>query len=310
MPMKVVVAGGSGFLGSALVTHLASAGHDVVVLTRRPARGTSASRVREVAWQPESSSPGAAPGPWARELDGADAVVNLAGAGLADRRWTAARKALLRSSRLLSTRSLVAAMHAASPRPAVFVQGSAVGYYGTTADRTIDETSPPGTDFLATLCVDWEAESAPAESPGCRLVIVRTGVVLGPGGGALRPLRRLFALFLGGPIASGRQYMSWIHLADWVALVAWALENPSVAGVVNATAPHPVTNAEFSRALGRALHRPSWLPVPAFALRLAVGEVADVALITGQQVLPRKTMALGFSFRYPTVDEAMAAAVR
>ena len=301
--MKVIIAGGSGFLGRALTAQLAAGGHDVVVLTRRA--GPSSGGVRTVAWSPDGRA-----GEWAREIDGADAVVNLAGEGIADKRWSAARKDALRQSRILSTRSLVAAIRAAARRPSVFVSGSAVGYYGATGDDALDESFPPGSDFLATLCVDWEAEAQAASALGCRVVIVRTGVVLAREGGALKQLLPPFQWFVGGPVAPGTQWMSWIHRDDWVALVAWAIANAQVAGVVNATAPNPVRNAEFSKALGRALDRPSWLPVPGLALRVLVGELADVALVRGQRVLPARASQLGFPFVYPEIDAAMRSAVR
>ena len=300
--MKVVIAGGSGFLGRALSGHLVARGHEVVILTRG-AHLPGSTGAKAVEWHPDGSPN---PGAWANEIDGAGAIVNLSGAGLADKRWSRRRKEELRQSRIQPTRSLVAAIRAAAVKPAVFVQGSAVGFYGASDEQVIDESFPPGQDFFGQLCVAWEAEAHPAAALGCRLVIVRSGVVLGHGGGALEKLIPPFRFFVGGPIASGRQYMSWIHLADWIAFVTMALETPSVSGVVNATAPTPVTNEDFSRALGRALRRPSWLRVPGFALRLLVGEVADQALIVGQRVVPKRAQEMGFAFKYPDVDSALA----
>lgn len=300
--MKIVISGGTGFLGKPLVAHLAGKGHDIVVLSRG---GMSAPRgSRAVPWQPDGST-----GPWAQEIDGADGVINLAGAGIADKRWSAARKEFLRSSRVLSTRSLVAAVRAATRKPSAFIQGSAVGFYGVGGDQIVDESFPPGDDFLGQMAMAWEAEARPVESLGVRLVIIRTGVVLARDGGALSKLMRSFQFFVGGPVASGRQYLSWVHRDDWIALVDWALESPAVSGPVNAAAPQPVTNAEFSKALGRALRRPSWLPVPAFALRLLVGEMAGPMLIGGQRVVPKRATELGFTFKYPDVDGAMVAAL-
>ena len=252
-------------------------------------------------WNPD----GTATGDGVRALDGAGAVINLAGEGLADRRWTRARKAALRASRVNSTRSLVAAIRGVSARPPTFIQASGVGYYGTSPDQTFDESFPPGADFLAQLCVAWEAEAHPCTALGCRLAIVRSGVVLARDGGALKQLVLPFKFFVGGPIASGRQYFSWIHRDDWVSLIAWLLHTESASGVFNGTSPAPVTNADFSRAVGRSLHRPSWLPVPGFALRLLVGEFAVDGLIHGQRVLPRRALEAGFSFRYPQIDEAL-----
>ena len=303
-PGRVVLAGGSGFLGQPLVAALVARRHDVVVLSRT---GASSSRAghRTVAWSPDGTA-----GPWAKEIDGAQAVINLAGAGLADKRWNAARKDALLSSRVLSTRSLVTAVRNAAVRPGVFLQGSATGFYGLADDRVLDESHPPGGDFLAEMATAWEAEARPLEALGVRLVIVRTGIVLSRDGGALAKMMLPFRFFVGGPIASGAQYLSWIHLDDWIALMLWALDHAHVSGAINAAAPAPVTNREFSAALGRALHRPSWLSVPAFALRLLVGEMADVALIGGQRVVPTRALDLGFTFRYPAIDEAMRAAVQ
>jgi uncharacterized protein (TIGR01777 family) len=306
--VKIVLAGGSGYLGSALASSFAADGHDVVILTRQPK--PPAGSVRFVVWRPDRTSALGQPSQeWAHELDGADAVVNLAGAGLADRRWTAARKGVLRGSRLVGTRQLISAIRAAARRPPVFVQGSAVGYYGTAGDEILDESSPAGSDFLAHLCVDWEREGQAAEAFGCRVVIVRTGIVLSKHGGALRKLLPAFRLFAGGPIASGRQYMSWIHLDDWVAMVRWAIDTPSVSGPINATAPAPVPNMEFSTTLGRVLNRPAALQMPGRVLRILIGEMADLALIKGQRVVPARARALGFTFRYPAVDAALHAAV-
>jgi uncharacterized protein (TIGR01777 family) len=308
--MKIVIAGGSGFLGRRLASSLVAGGHDVTVLTRRAAAGPDAS-VRAVSWTPDGSAPSPGSGPsaaWTREIGAADVIVNLAGAGVADRRWSAPRKAVLRSSRIASTRSLVAALRVSETRPRVFLSASGIGYYGDGGEEILDESSPPGSDFLAMLCVEWEAEARAAS--GCRVVVMRTGVVLARGEGALKKLVPPFLLFGGGPIASGRQWMSWIHVDDWVAMMRWAIDTPAVTGPMNGTAPNPARNADFSRALGRALHRPSWLPMPAFALRLIVGEMAGIALVAGQRVMPAKAVSSGFAFQYPNLDEALQAALR
>jgi hypothetical protein len=291
-----------------LTSALVNRKHDVTILTRHAVAARPS--VRHVVWRPDTTHKmGQVSQEWAYEIDGADAIVNLTGAGIADRRWTNSRKSALRSSRILSTRQLISAVRAAKHRPAVFIQGSAVGYYGTAGDEVLDEASPPGSDFLATLCRDWEAEGRHAEALGCRVVIVRTGIVLARDGGAIKKMLLPFQFGLGGPIASGRQYMSWIHRDDWVALVVWVLETAAVTGAINATAPAPVTNAEFSRAFGAALHRPAALPMPGFVLRLLIGEMADVALIRGQRVVPKRAQEIGFTFTYPAIDAAMAAAV-
>lgn len=297
--MRIVIAGGSGLLGRALAARLIGNGHEVVNLSRR-ASGQARRGYREVSWNPDGST-----GPWASELASADAVVNIAGAGIADKRWTKARKAELRASRLDSTRSLISAMQATSRAP-VFIQGSAVGYYGASLDDAIlDEQSPPGHDFLARLAVEWEDAASPAAALGCRLVVIRTGIVLASEGGALPPMARPFRLFAGGPVGTGRQYMSWVTSDDWVSLVVWAISAPQASGPLNATAPAPVTNAELGKAIGRVLGRPSWLPVPAFVLRTALGEMADALLLSGQRVLPTRTTSLGFAFSYFDLHDAL-----
>jgi uncharacterized protein (TIGR01777 family) len=303
--MKVVIAGGSGLIGRALAGHLAWGGHQVVVLTRDAAAQPPTVAIRHVEWQPDGTA-----GSWASEIDGAGAVVNLSGAGMADARWSAERKRELRESRVLPTRSLVAAVRQATTKPGVFLQGSAVGFYGASLDdRELDESFPPGDDQLGQLCVTWEAEAHPVAALGSRLVFMRSGVVLSHEGGILKSLRWPFQLFAGGPVATGRQYMSWIHIDDWVAMAMWALVTPGVAGSLNATSPSPVTNDAFMRAYAKALGRPSWLRVPGIALKAIFGEMADEMLIKGQRVVPKHALALGFRFKYPAVDEAMAAAV-
>src|SRR5262245_57789560 len=274
--MRIVIAGGSGFLGTALSARLAKDGHAVVTLTRNATEARSPGLVRYAEWTPNGDT-----GPWAREIDGADAVINLAGAGLADKRWTAARKRVLRDSRVNSARSLLGAMRAASRAPSVFMQASGVGYYGAFIDGPeLDETASPGDDFLASLCVAWEAEAQPATAMGCRVIWLRSAVVLSLHGGALPKMLLPFRLLVGGPLGSGSQYLTWIHLDDWTGMVTWALNNPSVAGPLNVSAPHPVTNADFSAAVGRAIHRPHWIAVPPLALRLVVAEMASIPLLT------------------------------
>jgi uncharacterized protein (TIGR01777 family) len=259
--------------------------------------------VLEVQWTPNGGVD-----VWARVLEEADAVVNLSGADIAGARWTTARKALLRDSRLRPTQSLVRASETTRRRPSVFVQGSAVGYYGASLDDTpLAETAAPGEDFLGRLCVEWEAAAAPIADMGVRLVTVRTGIALARRGGALPLMALPFHVFAGGPLGLGRQSFSWIHRQDWAAMVAWIIGRPDIDGPINATAPDPVTNAEFAAALSRALDRPAWFRVPAFALRLAVGrEMADMALLNGQCVVPARAMAEGFPFTYPRIDDALA----
>lgn len=314
--MRIVIAGGTGFLGSPLGEVYAEEGHDVRVLTRglppgesRHDPGTGVPGVSRVGWQPNGQLPatgGFAAGqvpPWAHAIDGADAVINLAGESIAGGRWTPQRKALLRDSRIVATRSLAAAINGVAAPPRVFVSGSGVGFYGPSGDDLKTEDSEPGGDFLANLCVDWEQEARRAERSGTRVALLRTGIVLEQSGGALAKMLTPFRLFAGGPMGSGRQFMSWIHRIDWLEMVRWIVETPEVSGPVNATAPHPVTNREFARALGRALHRPALLPTPKIALKLAIGEMAET-LVTGQRAIPAKAKALKFHFRYPEIDQA------
>ena len=293
--MRIVLAGGSGFLGSALGRSFERDGHEVLNLTRRQPPRTPG----EVTWTPDGTA-----GSWAAAVDGADAVVNLAGAGLADRRWNAPRKQAILNSRVLPTRSVVAAVARATAPPRVLVSASGVNYYGPRGDEPVTETTPPGHDFLADLCVQWEREAEQASSV-TRVILVRTGLVLDSGGGALARMLLPFRLGAGGPIGSGKQYMSWIHRADWIRLIRWLVDTAAARGAFNATAPNPVTNAAFARALGRSLHRPALIPVPAFALRAALGEMAEL-LLTGQRALPARATESGFTFQFDRIDDAFA----
>jgi uncharacterized protein len=299
--MHVVVTGGTGFLGRPLIARLRAAGHDITTLTRR-ASGRSGGR--EIEWQPSGAT-----GPWARELDGADAVINLAGESLADGRWTDARKRRIRDSRLNATRSVVAAIAQAQRRPTALISGSGIGYYGPRGSEIVTESEPAGTDFLATLTRDWEDAAGEAERFGVRVVLLRTGLVLERDGGALKPLLLPFRLGVGGPLGSGRQYWPWIHRDDWIAIVESLLSSDAVDGPVNVTAPTPVTNDTFSRVLATALRRRSVFRVPSPALRLMIGEMAD-ALLTGQRAIPAKMTAANYSFAYDRLDDALAAILR
>lgn len=293
--MRLVVAGGSGFLGSALVAFLRRNGHTVTVLTRGAAGSGG-----QVRWSPTDPS-----GPWADAVASSDAVVNLAGESIAGPRWTAERKRALVQSRIETTQALARTIRSA-PTPPAFISGSAVGYYGATNGEALTEDSPPGSDFMARLCVDWEAAAAQA-APLTRVVCLRSGVVLAPQGGALPQLALPFRFFVGGPIGSGRQYVSWIHLDDWVALAHIAITDSTLSGPLNLTAPRPVTNRELATALGKALHRPSFVPTPALPLRIALGEMADAAILNGQRVVPARAQSIGYRFRYATIDEALTA---
>jgi uncharacterized protein len=297
--MTIVLAGGSGFLGRALRRRLAGAAHIVRTLTRHP------SAPQDVAWLPDGSA-----GAWTAALADTDVIVNLAGEGIADRRWTPNRKAALRTSRLLAARSLARALEQLPARKRLLISGSAVGYYGARGNEPITEDSGPGTDFLARLCVDWEREATGAAVGATRVAIVRTGIVLHPEGGALKAMLRPFRLCVGGRLGSGRQYWPWIHRQDWIEMVCWlaastpADEADRAVSVWNATAPQPVTNAEFSRVLGRVLHRPAMLPAPRFGLRLVLGEMAD-SLTSGARVMPERAERAGFRFRYPNLEVAL-----
>jgi hypothetical protein len=299
--MRVTVTGATGRIGERLVGALRERGDDVTVLSRDPDRARAALGVDAVAWQPESE-----PAP-AAALAGRDAVVHLAGEDVAQR-WNDDAKRRLRSSRELGTRNLVAGIAAAEPRPKALVSASAVGYYGARGDEPVPESEPPGSDFLAGVCVAWEREAEAAAELGLRVVRVRTGVVLDRGGGALAKMLPFFRLGIGGPVAGGSQYMPWIHVDDVVGIYLAALDGEGWEGPVNASAPEPVTNKTFSRALGRALRRPALAPVPALAIRALYGEMAEI-VTKGQRVLPRRAQALGYAFAHPDLDEALRSAL-
>ena len=292
--MTIVIAGGSGFLGSALVRRWRADGHRVLILTRRP-RGED-----DVRWDP-----GRGDTDWMAALHHVDVVVNLAGEGIAGKRWTASRKAAILDSRVRATRAIAEAVRTSRTPPRVLLSASGVGFYGSDrGDEALTEESSSGADFLAEVCTRWEAEAA-AAAAATRVVLLRTAPVLAREGGPLPLMAMPFRLFAGGRVGSGRQYMPWIHLADWMAMTDWAIATSVVAGPLNVTAPEPVTNAEFTRALGHTLGRPSIVPAPAFALRLALGEMADELLLGGQRALPAKALHHGFSFRFETVDAAL-----
>ncbi len=292
--MHVFVTGATGLIGSALCQALVARGDAVTALSRSSsARGLPAG-VRSLQGDPARA------GPWQEALAGCDACVHLAGEPLAPRRWTEERKRAIRASRVESTRRVAEVI--AARGPAVLVCGSAIGYYGPHGDEPLDERAPPGDGFLASLCQEWEAETRPAAARA-RVVLLRTGVVLARRGGALQQMLLPFRLFVGGPIGSGEFWVSWIHLADEVGLILWALDG-TVSGPLDATAPGPVRQRDLARALGRVLRRPSLLPVPLVALRLALGELAQV-VASGQRVLPRKALELGYRFRHDELEAAL-----
>ncbi len=302
--MRVFVTGGTGLVGRRLVRALRGRGDHAVVLSRRAAqaRETFGADAAVVEGDPMQA------GAWMDAVSDCDAVVNLAGENIFGRRWNDAVKALLKDSRVQGTRHVAEALSRkplrADGRPRVLVNASAIGYYGPHGDEELDENSPAGEDFLARLCAEWEREAVAVEKAGIRCALVRIGVVLDREGGALAKLLTPFRLFAGGPTGSGRQWVSWIHHEDMTGLLLLALDRDEARGPLNGTAPHPVTNRDFAKTLGRVLHRPSFFPTAGFLLRLGLGEVADV-IVTGQRVLPRRPLALGYSFKYPTVDAAL-----
>jgi uncharacterized protein (TIGR01777 family) len=257
--MKIAIAGGTGFIGSALCTRLLEQGHSLIMLTRSQSHPSGSPNQKWVSWNPPS------PGAWEKAIDGSDGVINLAGEPIVGKRWTEAQKEKIRSSRTGTTRSLVTSIAKVGERPKWLINGSAVGYYGPRVDEVVTETAESGEDFLARTCREWEEEAKKAEDYGLRVIRLRTGIVLGKNGGALAKMVPPFKLFAGGPLGSGKQWMPWIHLEDEVGLIEFLMENPDAHGPINATAPNPVTMKEFCKTLGKVLHRPSWAPVPAFA---------------------------------------------
>lgn len=296
--MKIAVTGGTGFIGSRLVERLQADGHQVLLLVRNVQKAQQRfPKAEVVSYTPKTS------GPWQQSIAGCDGVVNLAGEPIANR-WTENSKKEILESRQLGTQKIVEAIAQANPKPSVLVNSSAVGYYGTSETAVFNEASSPGKDFLAEVCQAWEAEAEKVKASGTRLAIIRTGIVLGPGGGVLARMTFPFQLFAGGPLGSGNQWVSWIHREDLVNLILNALTNPSMAGVFNATAPNPARMSELCQILGQILNRPSWLPVPDFALALLLGEAAQVVL-EGQHVQPQNTLSNGFEFQYPTLQAAL-----
>lgn len=297
--MRIIITGGSGLIGRAVAREMGGAGHEVVVLTRDPARtGPLPPGTRAVQWDGKTA------GDWAKLLDAGTAIVHLAGDGVASGRWTDEKKRRIRQSRVESGRAVLAAVRQAKSRPRALLQGSAVGYYGACGDEVVDESHPPGDDFLARVCVEWEAATAEAAALGVRRPVLRTGIVLSDEGGALPRLALPFRAMAGGPLGSGRQWFPWIHIADEVGAIRFLIEREDADGPFNLSAPEPLTNRDFSRALGRVLTRPSFAPAPGFALRLLLGEMAD-ALLHGQRAVPRRLLDLGCVFRYPEAAGAL-----
>lgn len=306
--MRVGVTGATGLIGSRLVVVLKERGDSVLALSRDPERARGRLGVEVIAWDPSAGSGADTQrGSQADALSDLDTIVNLAGEPIAQR-WSRAAKERIRSSRVIGTKRLVEALGRADPRPGVLVSASAAGYYGDRGSTELDESAPPGDDFLASLCVEWERAADGAEPLGVRVVKFRNGVVLDRGGGALRSMLPPFWAGVGGPVAGGRQYMPWIALDDVVGLIVAALNDASWSGPVNASAPQPVTNRDFSRALGRALHRPAVVPVPGPALHLLFGEMASV-LTVSHRMVPKRARGLGYQFKYEDLDAGLRAAL-
>ena len=299
--MNVTVTGATGLIGRKLVAALKTRGDAVTVLSRDPGAAQQALSVPSQLWDPAS---GPAP---TEALAGRDGVIHLAGAPVAQR-WNARVKRDIQDSREVGTRNLVAALVGAEPRPPVLVSASAVGYYGPRGDERVDETAAPGDDFLARVCIAWEREAMAAEKAGIRVAVVRTGIVLDPDGGALAKMLPPFKLGAGGPVGCGKQYMPWIHADDVVGLFLRALDDATITGPLNASAPDPVTSKQFAKALGRALHRPAVAPVPKLALRALYGEMSEI-ILEGQRAVPARALAAGYEFQHPDLDEALHAAL-
>jgi uncharacterized protein len=305
--MKIAITGATGLVGSCLVAQLNQKGHQILVFTRNPSKAQKVfpasgfANLEVVQYMPQKS------GEWQQKISGCDAVINLAGEPIAER-WSPQQKQAIMESRQLGTRKLVEAIAMAEQKPQVLVSGSAIGYYGTSETSTFDETSNAGSDFLAQVCQNWEAEAQKVKEQGVRLVILRIGIVLA-NGGALGKMIGPFKMFAGGPIGSGQQWFSWIHRDDLVNLICQAVEQPEMSGVYNATAPNPVRMGKLCQVLGEVLNRPSWLPVPDFVLELLLGDGAIVVL-EGQQVLPKQTQEIGFNYQYPELKPALADIVK
>jgi uncharacterized protein (TIGR01777 family) len=302
--MKVLVTGATGLVGTALVQALQNDGHNVCRLLRKKDEDEQETKQDcDVEWSPHSEAFGA-------PAENADAVVNLAGASIADSHWSADRKELLRSSRVETTRGLVAAIERMSPRPKVLVSASAIGYYGNRGDEVLTEESPPSADFLSRVAEEWEAEALRASALGVRVVLARFGVILAKHAGALSKMMLPFRIGAGGKLGSGKQWISWVALEDVVRVIRFAMENDAVQGAINVTAPQPVTNAEFTKVLARAMHRPAFFTVPPFALRMLLGEMADALLLSGQRVVPQALENYGYQFQYRDLNSTLAAILK
>jgi uncharacterized protein len=296
--MKIAITGASGFIGSLLADHLWNQRHHLFLLSRNPPRETDVTKQEWVAWNPSTA------GGWEQALDGVDGIFNLAGEPIAAKRWTDAQKETIKSSRVQSTRALVNAIAQAKDKPKFLINASAVGYYGARGDETTTEDTGPGNDYLSRVCVAWEEEARKADAYGVRVVLVRTGIVLDKGKGALAKMVPPFKFFAGGPLGSGNQWMPWIHIEDEIGLLLFLMGNQTARGPFNATAPNPVIMAEFGKTLGNVLNRPSWATVPGGVLTLLLGEMAEM-LLNGQRAVPQAALKLGYEFKYPTLLPAL-----
>jgi len=296
--MRIIIPGGSGLIGQALIPALEQDGHEVSILTRHPEKVRPIGNARMVGWD------GSTAAGWGQILDGASAIINLAGESIGSSPWTADRLRRIRSSRKNAGQAMIEGLKNARNGPKILIQQSAIGCYGVSLSQTFDETAPFGTDVLSGICADWEASTRPAEELGVRHIILRTGLFLTTLGGVLPKVMLPFTLFIGGPLGSGKQWYSWIHQQDWIDAVLFLLKEPSTQGIFNLTAPEPVTNAEFGRTLAWIIRRPYLVPAPAFALRLALGKMSTVVL-DGQRVVPNRLLDSGFKFKYPKLHDAL-----
>jgi len=302
--MRVIITGGSGLIGTALTQRLLADEHEVVILSRSPEKYSFPAGVQGVTWDGKTA------GSWHTHINADTAIVHLAGASIAGdsfipNRWTAERKKAIRQSRLDSGQAMVAGIEAADHKPKMVIQASAVGYYGPSGSEVLTESAPPGNDFLANVCVDWEASTKPVEAMGVRRVVIRTGLVLTLDGGPLPIVVLQYKLFAGGRLGDGRQWWPWIHLDDEVKAIAYLLENESAEGVYNLTAPNPLTNNDFGKAVGKVLNRPHLIPVPAFVLKLVLGEIATLVL-DGQRAVPQRLQEAGYTFKFTEAKPALA----
>ena len=299
--MKIIITGGTGVIGRALTAELTQAGHQIIIFSRSSRKTVNGAQT--IQWDIDNIES------WLPHIKTADTIVhlsgeNLAGKGFLPTRWSAERKQRIQESRTKTGKILVEAIQQVDEKPEIFVQASAIGYYGPHQDESLTETDSPGDDYLAQTCVEWEDSTKDLDDLGVRRVIIRTGVVLTPDSGALARLLLPYRMFVGGPFGDGRQWYSWIHIADEVAAIRFLIENSKATGVYNLTAPHPLQNREFGKTLGKVLNRPSWIPIPKFAMEAIFGEVATV-VVDGQRVLPKKLQALGFQFQYTDLEPAL-----